>query len=76
MTLKKGDLVVCTNGHPIGKVLRDVPLGEVNTWVAAFEWLQQDAPVVGRLHKPVCEKCGAHFMAEHDWSLYIQGWRP
>lgn len=75
-SLKKGDLVTCTNGHIVAEVLRDVALGEINTWGGAIgNWRQDDILIVGSTHMPVCQICGASFIGA-GWSLHIQGWRP
>lgn len=72
---KKDDLITCTNGHIVGRVVRDVGLGDLD-WGAAFDWQQEDAPVPGSMYAPKCEKCGAPFIESPSWRVHIAGWRP
>lgn len=66
--------MVCENGHVVGRVNRDVYLGEIN-WATAFEWLQADCPQVGSTYVPVCETCGAPLF--NGWQVHTpDGWRP
>lgn len=79
-SVKKGDLITCTNGHVVGEVLRDLYPGDmIGTWGAAFgNWRQADVPVVGSQEKPRCAVCGADFIdpTPGSWVLHIAGWRP
>ncbi len=79
MDVKKGDQIVCTNGHVVGVVTEDLFTGKrPGTWGDCFHWLQQDKPIVGSMHVPVCDMCGASFMKGPDegWKVLIMGWRP
>lgn len=64
---RRGDLIVCANGHVIGEVLRDVGPSDPQ-WGDAFgNWRQPDVPTPGSMHKPVCAQCGASFFKEGSW---------
>lgn len=78
--LKAGDKITCTNGHVIGEVLQDIDIGTMAWGQHIGNWRQKDHPVMGAMHQPVCETCGARFVGKDDdswnWSLHISGWRP
>lgn len=73
--VRKGDEVICENGHVVGVATRDIFLGDLN-FGTAFEWHQNDAPMAGSFHIPACEQCGAQFIREGWQILFRDGWKP
>lgn len=69
---RKGEVLVCANGHEVGVVVRDVGPGDMN-WGDAFEWHIKDAPVLGSMDRPKCEVCGAEIFKGHGWEPFFKG---
>lgn len=80
--LRKGDFVVCENGHVICEINADVALGDINYAHAFVNWQQTERPVPGETYTaetmPRCAHCGEAFIriAESGgWQVHIRGWR-
>jgi hypothetical protein len=77
--LEAGELVVCENGHVVGRAIRPLNTGD-RLWHNAFSWEQEDRPRLGETRHPECGICGAIFIRVHNgiWQLYIRGrgWLP
>jgi hypothetical protein len=70
---RKGQQIVCTNGHVIGEVLEDVHAGDM-AWGDKFgNWTQDTIPKAGSYAKPVCAICGADFFKPNSWDFYTKG---
>ena len=69
--VRKGDKIICENGHPIGEALRDLSPGDLN-WSDAFgNWTEAGfQPAVGQQHLK-CKICGARwvFPGLPDWMM-------
>ena len=61
----KGTIILCTNGHEVAEVLRDLYFGEMHWTDAIGKWREgQSAPKLGDPQPILCH-CGAPYF-EHD----------
>ena len=73
---RKGEVVVCENGHPVCELARDVNLGETFDPSDLVNW-KQSPPKIGDT-APRCV-CGARYWRGDNLAQnfhFIDGWRP
>jgi len=55
---KKGDILMCRNGHEICELIEDLNVGDMN-WASKFGKWRQPEPTVGG-PAPLCAVCGVN----------------
>lgn len=73
--IKKGDQIVCANGHVIADVLENIDAGTMAWGRYIGNWRQSDVPIMGFKHKPVCAVCGAPFFKGDGWYFHLKSER-